>query len=130
MTAHTDACSRHDAAFDGYGIENGTDLIQATYYRLRPERSRRVTVTPDLVAATTRAFRSVFVQQATLPVVPEPVDAAIVDAASETVHETLGEGRVDLRTEFVPAFYRNVARLTCQYCPLFPDSGAGVSYDG
>jgi hypothetical protein len=123
-----DACTTSDTAFLDYGLPNGGVLVPATYHVLAGRDEGTFEPTPEYVHRIADAFRTAFVRQAALPVVPEPVDAAIEDAVTATIHEFTREA--DLRTEVLPTFYRRVAAYTCTYLQWYPDGGVGVDVVG
>ncbi|MEF8843045.1 MAG: hypothetical protein V5A62_15715 [Haloarculaceae archaeon] len=124
----TEACSTSDTAFLDYGLPNGQVLVPATYYALAARDEGTFGPTPEYVHRIADTFRTAFVRRAALPVVPEPVDAAVEDAVTPTLHEFTHEA--DLRTEVLPTFYRRVASYTCTYLQWYPDGGVGVDVEG
>jgi hypothetical protein len=123
-----EACTTSDTAFLDYGLPNGGTLVPATYYILAARDGGTFEPTPEYVHRVADAFRTAFVRRAPLPVVPEPVDAAVEDAVTATIHDFVRE--VDLRTEVLPTFYRRVAAYTCTYLQWYPDGGVGVDVEG
>lgn len=123
----TETCSTSDAAFLDYGLPNGQVLVPATYYVLSGRDEATYEPSPAYVHRIADAFRTAFVRRADLPVVPEPVDAAVEDAVTATLHEF--DGEADLRTAVLPTFYRRVASYACTYLQWFPEGGVGIGGD-
>ena len=124
-------CSTHASAFAGHGIDDGTDLIVRTYYALAADGYR--TPAPDVAFAdrVATAFRRAYIRTATVPLVPEPVDAAVDGATDVVVHRVLDDPDADLRTEILPAFYRAVAGAYCAHLAAGGDPGeVGIWYGG
>ena len=119
------SCSTTDTAFLDYGLPNGEILVPATYYVLVDRGRGTFEPTPEYAHAIADAFRTAFVRRAPLPIVPEPVDAAVEDAVTATLHEFVHGA--DLRTRVLPTFYRRVATYTCTYLQWYPDGG--VEFD-
>ena len=123
-----EACSTSDTAFLDYGLPNGQTLVPATYYVLAGRGEGTFEPTPEYVHRVADAFRTAFVRRAPIPIVPEPVDAAVEDAVTATIHEFTDEA--DLRIAVLPTFYRRVAAYTCTYLQWYPDGGVGVDVVG
>lgn len=125
----TKACATKGAAFVDYGIPDGTDLIHRTYYALR-DGDGEFEPSPASFDRLTATFEVAFVRAADLPLVPEPVEAAIADAGATTADAFLDRSAADLRYDLLPAFYGAVAEAYCQRRPLYPDGGVGLRFDG
>ncbi|MDY6818113.1 MAG: hypothetical protein SVG88_05565 [Halobacteriales archaeon] len=123
-------CSTHARAFVDHSIDDGTDLIARTYYALAATGDRTPEPSPVYADRIANAFRKAFIQSADVPLVPEPVDAAIEEASDLLVHRILDNPDADLRTELLPAFYRTVARTYCAYLEAGGEPGeVGIWYD-
>ena len=123
-----ETCSTGDAAFPDYGLSNGRVLVPATDYVVSGRGEGTYEPSPAYVHRIADAFRIAFVRRADLPVVPEPVDAAVEDAVTSTLHEF--DGDADFRTAVLPSFDRRVASYACTYLQRFPEGGAGIDADG
>jgi len=123
-------CTTSDTAFLDYGIESGHTLVPATYYHLAERGDRTVEPTLEYFHRVADAFRTVYVRRADVPVVPDPVEAAIEDALTATLHEFGGDDAdPNLRTDLLPAFYARVAGYACVYRQWYTDGGVGVEFD-
>jgi len=124
-------CSTHTAAFVDHGIDDGIDLVARTHYLLAADGNREPEPTAAFAERVAAAFRRAFVGAAPVPLVPEPVDAAIDEATDTVVHRVLDDPDADLRTEVLPAFYRAVASTYCAHLEAGGDPGeVGIWYDG
>lgn len=117
------SCSTHADAFADHGIEDGANLISKAYYILARQNIRTPDASSAFVTQVARAFRQAYIQHAAIPLVPEPIDAAIDDAADMLVHAVLDEPAADLRTELLPVFYHQVATLYCSHLEAGGDPG-------
>ena len=126
-----EACSTHDRAFVEYGVPAGGDLVQDTYYRLRNRGTTEAAPTPAFLDALTKSFEDAYVHAASIPIVPEPVAAAIDDARTTFVHRLLDDPDADrdLRTDALPTFYRLVARYYCENRDTYPGDAVGVWFE-
>lgn len=106
-------CSNKATAFVEFGIRDGADLIHRTHYRLVDGGLDGFEPSAAFFDRLTVAFRMSFVRAARTTVVPEPVDAAVVEASNETAHAFLERPEADLRGVVLPDFYRRVARSYC-----------------
>jgi len=123
-------CSTRTAAFIHHGIDDGVDLVARTYYELADDGHRNPEPTTEFAERVASAFRGAFVRNAPVPLVPDPVDAAIDEATDTLVHRVLDDPDADLRTEILPAFYRDVASAYCAHLDAGGDPGeVGVWYD-
>ncbi|WP_137285646.1 hypothetical protein [Halorussus salinisoli] len=125
----TRTCTTRNNAFAGYDIPSGTDLVHKTWYLLIDRGYDTFEPTEVFANQLGEAFRTAFVRTAPVPIVPEPVDEAIIDAASITVYEHGDQPDADLRTVVLPSFYRAVADLYCDYRIGYPDGGVGVWFE-
>jgi len=126
-----EACSTHDRAFVDYGVPAGGDLVGAMHYRLRNRGITEAAPTPDFLDALAKSFEDAYVDEAAIPIVPEPVAAAIDGARTTYAHRLLDEpdAERDLRADVLPAFYRLVARYYCEYREQYPSDGVGIRFD-
>lgn len=125
----THACTTRDNAFAGYHIPNGADLVSATWYQLLDRGYEAFEPTETFADELGKAFRTAFVRTAPVPIVPEPVDEAVVDATTITAYEYSHRSEADLRTVVLPEFYQTVADLYCDYRTAYPDSGVDIRFD-
>lgn len=126
MTRTSQECTTTEAAFVRYGVASTTDLATATYFRLATTGHDESEASSAFVDALADAFRTAFVRRADLPIVPEPVEAAIADAVGPTAHALLDHPDADLHGDVTPAFAARVARYTCAYLSMFPEGGQGI----
>lgn len=117
-------------AFDGYGIPDGVDLVHRTRYRLLATGDAEFEPTVEFLARIDRAFRSAYIQAAEVPLVPEPLDAALADATALTAEAYAEEPDADLRGEVLPAFYATLVGLFCTYLETATADGVGIWVDG
>jgi hypothetical protein len=126
-----ETCSTHDNAFADYGIQTGTDLVHRTHYRLRDREYTDPAATPAFLDALEKSFQAAYVDAAAVPIVPEPVAAAIDDARTAMAHRLLDGGADgDLRSDVVPDYYRLVASYYCEYRDEWSDDGLGIEFGG
>jgi len=127
---HTQRCSTRSAAFVDHGIVDGTDLIARTYYALAAADHREPEPTAAFADRVATAFRGAFIRAAAVPLVPDPIDAAIEEATDTIVHRILDDPDAALRTEILPAFYGAVAAAYCAHLEAGGDPGAvGIEFD-
>lgn len=122
----THTCPDQHAAYRDYGIDDATRLVHRTYYRLAEDGFEP---TPAFADALGRVLRDASVSSAAVPIVPEPIEAAIGDAVAATMHEFLEDPDADLRTEVLPHFAGVMARAHCRYAHLADGNGPGVHFD-
>jgi hypothetical protein len=127
-----ETCSTHDRAFLDYGVPTGGDLAQDAYYRLRKRGFTEASPTPAFLDGLAKAFEGAYVAEASVPIVPEPVAAAIDDARTTFAHRLLDDPDADrdLRTDVLPTFYRLVARYYCENREYYPGDGVGIWFTG
>lgn len=120
----TEDAERTDAAddectttrsFDDHGIDDGSDLIRRTYYRLVADGDGTFEPTDRYVDRLADAFRRAYLTETGTYAVPPHVAAAIDDARARVGAEFADESDADLRTRVIPAFYRHAAGLHCAY---------------
>jgi hypothetical protein len=101
-------------SFDDHGIEDGADLITATYYRLASAETG-FAPTEAFFDRLESAFVWTYLGTVDATGVPDHVMAAVEDARALTREEFTDQPDADLRTEVVPAFYRRIADFHCIY---------------
>ena len=106
-------CSTFDS-FEPYGIEDGSVLVDRAALLLDVPMTVEVTATDDVLSATSAAFRESFRRLTGRQAIPEPVAAAVDDAAAWTADD-LGGATVDVETTLLPEFYRQLAAFHCTY---------------
>ncbi|MFB6126371.1 MAG: hypothetical protein ABEJ79_03615 [Halolamina sp.] len=106
-------CSTFDS-FEPYGIEDGSLLVDRAAMLLHVPMTVEVTVTDDVLSTTSAAFRESFRRLTGHQAVPEPVAAAVDDAAAWTAND-LGDAAVGVETTLLPQFYRHLAAFHCAY---------------
>ncbi|MFB6297421.1 MAG: hypothetical protein ABEH56_02755 [Salinirussus sp.] len=102
-------------SFADHGIDDGSDLIQRTYYRLAGPETPGFEPTEAFFGRLESAFLWAYMGSAAENDVPPHVRAAIDDARVLTAEEFDGRPDADLRTDVLPAFYRRVAGFHCAY---------------
>lgn len=114
-TGSGDDCTTTGSFVDD-GIDDGHRLVQRTYYRLRAA-DERFEPTEGFFDRLAVAFRWAYMETADGNEVPDHVEAALDDARVFTAERfaDADPGGLDLRTEVVPAFYREVAGFHCAY---------------
>jgi len=114
-------CKTPETAFVQYGIPHGRKLRT----RVRNEfTDPELGFDPSLsfFERLGRAFRDAFVIEASEPIVPVAVEAAIPDAVSATAHEFIDRPSADFDTVLM-AFYQRVARYSCTYRDMVANDG-------
>lgn len=114
------------SAFDTYGIPDGVDLVHRTRYRLLATGDASFEPTRAFLDRVDRAFRAAYIHSAEVPLVPEPLDAALEDVAALTAEEYADEPDADLRGEVLPAYYGTLVGLFCRYLETAPDAEVGI----
>jgi len=103
-------------SFSDHGVDDGSDLVTATYYRLLDAGYREFEPTAAFFEAVETAFvRTYLDRTGEAAGLPDHVAAAIDDARELTREEFEGRPDADLRTDVLPAFYRRVAGFHCSY---------------
>lgn len=101
-------------SFADHDIEDGSTLIQRSYYRLSDANRGEFEPTASFFDALESAFIWAYLGTVRENGVPEHVEAAIDDARALTAEE-FTDREADLRTEVLPAFYRHLAEFHCAY---------------
>ncbi len=101
-------------SFADHDIEDGSTLIQRSYYRLSDAGRAEFEPTASFFDALESAFIWAYLGTVRENGVPEHVEAAIDDARALTAEE-FTDREADLRTEVLPAFYRHLAEFHCAY---------------
>lgn len=109
-----DDCST-TASFDDHGIDDGSDLVRETYYRLSAEGVPPFEPTGAFFDRLTEAFTWAYLGSVEEAGVPPHVELAIEDARALTLEAFVDDPDADLRTEVLPAFYGRVAGFHCLY---------------
>lgn len=109
-----DDCTTTES-FSDHGIEDGTDLVTETYYRLQAGERLEFSPTETFFDRLESAFLWAYLGSVDERGVPPHVEAAIDDARALTREEFEDRADPDLRTEVIPAFYRRVAGFHCLY---------------
>jgi len=103
-------------SFSDHGVDDGADLVSATYYRLLDAGYRGVDPGGELFEAVETAFVRTYLSHVDdAGGLPAHVAAAVDDARERTAEEFEGRPDADLRTDVLPAFYRRVAGFHCSY---------------
>ena len=117
-------CETDVRAFAAHGIEDGSDLISRTARALAAMGHREPEPSDEFTESVARAFRQAYARTATVPIVPDPVDAAIDEATDTLAHRVLDDPDADLRTEVLPSFYRSVTNTYCAHLDAGGDPGS------
>jgi len=102
-------------SFDDHDIEDGSALIQRTYYRLASAERTEFEPTASFFDALESAFVWTYLGTVEENGMPDHVEAAIDDARALTAEEFAERPDADLRTEVIPTFYRYAAGFHCAY---------------
>jgi hypothetical protein len=102
-------------SFSDHDIEDGSRLVQRTYYRLVDAGRAEFAPTASFYDALTSAFLWAYLGTADETGVPEHVQVAIEDARIVTAGEFADRPNADLRTDVLTTFYTQVAGYHCAY---------------
>jgi hypothetical protein len=109
-------------SFADHDIEDGSTLIQRSYYRLAGAGRTEFEPTESFFDALESAFIWAYLGTTQETDIPDHVEAAIDDARARTAAEFAGTAAefvdrpdADLRTDVIPAFYRHLAEFHCTY---------------
>ena len=110
----TDDCTT-TASFDDHGIDDGSELIRRTYYRLVSDGWDTFEPTERFLDRLADAFTRSYLTATDAYELPSHVAAAVDDARVWVGVEFAEEPDADLRGEVIPAFYRHAAGFHCAY---------------
>jgi hypothetical protein len=102
-------------SFADHAIEDGSRLIERTYYRLAEADKAEFAPTASYFDALESAFIWTYLGTVAENDVPDHVEAAIEDARIFTAEEFADRPEADLRTEVLPTFYTYAAEFHCAY---------------
>jgi len=102
-------------SFADHDIQDGSTLIQRSYYRLAEADRTEFEPTESCFDALESAFIWAYLGTVRESEVPDHVEAAIDDARAHTAAEFGDRPDADLRTDVLPAFYRYLADFHCAY---------------
>jgi len=113
--ASGDRCTT-TTSFSDHAIDDGSVLIQRTYYRLA---AAETTFEPadEFFHRLESAFVWAYLGSNDERGVPGHVAAALDDALAVTREQFAERPEADLRTAVLPAFYRELAGFHCAYRP-------------
>lgn len=109
-----DECTTTES-FADHDIEDGSTLIQRSYYRLVGAGRTEFEPTESFFDALESAFIWAYLGTARETEIPDHVEAAIDDARAHTAAEFADRPDADLRTDVIPGFYRHLAEFHCTY---------------
>lgn len=102
-------------SFADHDVDDGSILIQRTYYRLANDGSPTFDPTESFFHGLESAFLWAYMATVEGNDVPNHVQAAVDDARVRTTEEFADRPDAAVRTEVVPAFYRHAAAFHCSY---------------
>ena len=102
-------------SFDDHGIDDGSELIRRTYYRLAADDDGAFEPTERFLDRLADAFTRAYLTVTDSYELPAHVAAAVDDARVWTGAEFADEPDADLRGTVIPAFYRHAAGFHCAY---------------
>lgn len=111
----TEECTT-TGSFDDHGIDDGSDLVTRTYYRMTEADREAFPLDEAAFDRLESTFLWAYLGSVAENGVPRHVELAVEDARART-EEAFDDDRdmADLRTEVLPAFYRRVAGFHCTY---------------
>ena len=110
----TDDCTT-TGSFDDHGIDDGSELIRRTYYRLVADGWDTFEPTARFLDRLADAFTRAYLTATDAYELPPHVAAAVDDARVWVGVEFADDPDADLRGEVIPAFYRHAAGFHCAY---------------
>jgi hypothetical protein len=110
----TDDCTT-TGSFGDHDIEDGSSLVQRTYYRLAEADGLEYEPTEAFFEELETAFIWAYLGSVDGAGIPDHVQTAIDDARVFTAEDFADRPDADLRTEVVPTFYRYAAGFHCAY---------------
>jgi hypothetical protein len=111
---NTEDCTTTES-FADHDIQDGSTLIERTYYRLGSGDIDEFEPTDEFFDALESAFIWAYLGTVEETGIPDHVEAAITDARAFTRTEFEDQPDADLRTDVVPAFYSYAAGFHCEY---------------
>lgn len=102
-------------SFEDHSIDDGSALIQRTYYRLSSAGQTEFEPTDSFFDALESAFIWAYLGTGPENDIPAHVEAAIDDACAMTTDEFADSPDADLRTDVIPTFYGHAADFHCAY---------------
>jgi len=102
-------------SFADHDIEDGSRLVQRTYYRMADAEMAEFAPTESFFDALESAFIWAYLDSVDGNAVPDHVEAAIDDARAMTAQEFAEQPDADLRTDVLPTFYTHAAGFHCAY---------------
>lgn len=111
-----DQCTTTNS-FGDHDIDDGSVLIQRTYYRLAADEEPTFEPTESFFQQLESAFIWAYFGSNQERGVPDHVEAALDDALALTREEFTDRPDADLRTTVLPAFYQHLAGFHCTYRP-------------
>jgi len=109
-----DDCTTTES-FADHDIDDGSTLVQRTYYRLTEAGVEEFEPTPSFFDALESAFMWAYLGSVDGNDIPDHVEAAIDDARVFTAEDFEDQPDADLRTDVVSTFYRYAAGFHCAY---------------
>ena len=113
-TDTADDCTTTES-FDDHGIDDGSELIRRTHYRLVADGDGEFEPTERFLDRLSDAFTRAYLTVTDTYELPPHVAAAVDDARVWTGTEFMDEPDADLRGTVIPAFYRHAAGFHCAY---------------
>lgn len=110
----TDDCTT-TGSFNDHGIDDGSDLIRRTHYRLVADDWDTFEPTEQFLDRLADAFTRAYLTTTDAYELPPRVAAAVDDVRAWVEAEFTDEPETDLRGEVIPAFYRYAAGFHCAY---------------
>jgi len=102
-------------SFADHDIEDGSSLVQQTYYRLAEADRLEYEPTEAFFDELETAFIWAYLGSVDSADIPDHVQAAIDDARVFTAEDFADRPDADLRTDVVQTFYRYAAGFHCAY---------------
>jgi hypothetical protein len=102
-------------SFSDHDIQDGSRLVQRTYYRLADADRSTFSPTESFFDALESAFIWAYLGSVEENGVPDHVAVALDDARAVTAEEFADRPDADLRTDVLPTFYRHAAGFHCAY---------------
>lgn len=103
------------ASFEDHGIDDGSELLRRTYYRLAGGGPVEFVPSDAFFDDLADAFVWAYLESTHGTGLPDHVLAALDDAVAVVREQYADDPDADLRTDVVPAFYRTLANYHCAY---------------